>query len=39
MVTPGYLAFHPDPRTPGQALPARACDSHCHVFGPAAVFP
>ncbi len=39
MVTPGYLAFHPDPKKPDQALPPNACDSHCHVFGPAAVFP
>ena len=24
---------------PGQALPAKACDTHFHVFGPAAIFP
>ncbi len=39
MVTPGYLAFHPNPKKPDQALPAGACDSHCHVFGPAAIYP
>jgi 2-pyrone-4,6-dicarboxylate lactonase len=38
MVTPGFLAFHPDPKKPDQALPENACDSHCHVFGPGAVF-
>ena len=30
---------HPAPRTPRLRLPAGSCDSHCHVFGPAAVFP
>ena len=39
MVTPGYLAFHPNPKTPDHSLPANACDAHCHVFGPAARFP
>ena len=39
MATPGYLAFHPNPKKPGLALPANACDAHCHVFGPAARFP
>lgn len=29
----------PDTRTPRYRLPAGACDAHCHVFGPAAVFP
>ena len=29
----------PDTRTPRFALPALACDAHCHVFGPAAAFP
>jgi len=31
--------FNPTPSTPRQVLPAGACDSHVHVFGPAAVFP
>jgi predicted TIM-barrel fold metal-dependent hydrolase len=31
----------PDPNTrrPGFTAPPRACDAHCHVFGPAAKFP
>jgi 2-pyrone-4,6-dicarboxylate lactonase len=29
----------PSPRHPELALPPRATDSHCHIFGPAAVFP
>lgn len=31
----------PDPNTrrPRFAMPALACDAHCHVFGPAATFP
>jgi predicted TIM-barrel fold metal-dependent hydrolase len=29
----------PDTRTPRLTLPPLACDAHCHVFGPAAVFP
>ncbi|MDQ8032164.1 MAG: amidohydrolase family protein [Bordetella sp.] len=28
-----------DPSAPRHALPAGACDSHCHVFGPAQRFP
>ena len=39
MVSPGYLAFHADPKKPDQPLPANACDAHCHVFGPQAVYP
>ena len=39
MVTPGYLAFHPNPKKPDHMLPPDACDAHCHVFGPAARFP
>jgi len=29
----------PNPRTPRYRAPQGACDAHCHVFGPAAVFP
>ena len=39
LVTPEYLAFHPNPKKPDLALPPNACDAHCHVFGPAATFP
>ena len=34
-----YMAFHPDPKVPDMVLPSGACDAHCHVFGPAALFP
>jgi len=33
------LPFHPNPKKPDLALPEGACDAHCHVSGPAAVFP
>ena len=39
MVTQGYLPFHPSPKKPDIDLPPLACDSHCHVFGPAVKFP
>jgi predicted TIM-barrel fold metal-dependent hydrolase len=31
----------PDPNTkkPNITLPPKACDAHCHVFGPDAIFP
>ena len=31
----------PDPRTktPAFKLPPKACDAHCHIFGPASVYP
>jgi 2-pyrone-4,6-dicarboxylate lactonase len=38
-VSAGYLPFHPDPKKPDFAVPPGAVDAHCHVFGPAAVFP
>ncbi len=39
MVTPGYIPPHPSPSKPKAILPAGACDSHCHVFGPAERYP
>lgn len=30
---------NPNPSKPRLALPVGACDTHCHVFGPAAKFP
>ncbi|MGI5459967.1 amidohydrolase family protein [Streptomyces sp. CA-249302] len=37
--SPGCPPPHPAPRTPSLALPRDSCDAHCHVFGPADVFP
>lgn len=34
-----YLPFHPSPKRPDFVVPPGAVDAHCHVFGPAAVFP
>ena len=34
-----YLPFHPNPSKPAYTPPPGAVDAHCHVFGPAAVFP
>ncbi len=36
---PDYLPFHSSPSKPVFKLPAGAVDAHCHVFGPAALFP
>lgn len=36
---PDYLPFHPNPTKPSFRLPAGAIDAHCHVFGPAEIFP
>ena len=38
-VTAGYLPWHPSPTRPDYVPPVGAVDAHCHVFGPAAVFP
>ena len=38
-VTPGWLAFHPNPSIPSFKVPAGAVDAHCHVFGPGDTFP
>jgi len=35
----GYLPFHPNPSKPRYVPPPGAVDAHCHVFGPASVFP
>ncbi|HVY03614.1 MAG TPA: amidohydrolase family protein [Caulobacterales bacterium] len=36
---PDWLVFHPNPKRPDFTLPPGAVDAHCHVFGPAALFP
>ena len=39
MMDANYKPFHPNPSKPKFVLPPGAVDAHCHVFGPAAVFP
>jgi len=34
-----FLPVHPNPKKPDFILPPKACDAHCHVFGPADEFP
>ncbi|MDH5354510.1 MAG: amidohydrolase family protein, partial [Gammaproteobacteria bacterium] len=34
-----YLPFHANPSKPTYTPPAGAVDAHCHVFGPAQLFP
>jgi 2-pyrone-4,6-dicarboxylate lactonase len=34
-----YRPFHPSPAKPVFVAPPGAVDAHCHVFGPASVFP
>jgi len=34
-----YLPFDPAPTKPAFSVPKGAVDAHCHVFGPAAIFP
>ncbi len=36
---PDHLPFNPSPSRPTFRMPAGAVDAHCHVFGPASVFP
>ncbi|WP_426957300.1 amidohydrolase family protein [Muricoccus radiodurans] len=38
-VIPTCKAPDPDTRTPSWRPPPGACDAHCHIFGPDAVFP
>ncbi|OHZ02705.1 amidohydrolase family protein [Salinicola sp. MIT1003] len=35
----GERTYHDKPSRPLLTLPAGACDSHCHVFGPTGTFP
>lgn len=34
-----FLPVHPNPKKPTFVLPPKACDAHCHVFGPGDKFP
>ncbi|TMH01222.1 MAG: amidohydrolase, partial [Betaproteobacteria bacterium] len=33
------LGYRSSPSRPRVRLPAGACDAHCHIFGPEAIFP
>ncbi len=37
--TPGWLDWYTGPSKPRFKVPQGAVDAHCHVFGPAAIFP
>jgi 2-pyrone-4,6-dicarboxylate lactonase len=39
VMDPDWMVFDPNPSKPRYAPPPGAVDAHCHVFGPAAVFP
>ncbi|MBI2995025.1 MAG: amidohydrolase family protein [Gammaproteobacteria bacterium] len=39
MTLPSCMPPDPDTRKPAFRMPAKACDAHCHVFGPGHVFP
>lgn len=38
-LTTPILTYNPHPTKPALKLPANSCDSHVHIFGPAAQFP
>ena len=39
MLTPTISGPDPDTKAPKFKLPPRACDAHCHIFGPHAKYP